>query len=50
MGPAYEVIGVARDTRGVQFDGSDSKQVYLPLPEDHLPGRPVLIRIASDPA
>jgi predicted permease len=49
-GPAYQVIGVARDTRGVQFDGSDSKQVYLPLPEDRLLGRPVLIRIASDPA
>ena len=26
-GPAYLVIGIARDTRGVEFDGSDSRQV-----------------------
>jgi len=49
-GPAYQVIGIAGDTRGVQFDGSDSKQVYLSLPEDHLHGRPILIRTQSDPA
>ena len=49
-GPAYQVIGVARDTRGVEFDGSDSKQVYLPLPEERLPGHPILIRTQSDPA
>ena len=49
-GPAYQVIGVARDTRGVEFDGSDSKQVYLLLPEDRLPGHPILIRSQSDPA
>lgn len=49
-GPAYQVIGVARDTRGVEFDGSDSKQVYLPLPEDRLQGHPILIRSQSDPA
>ena len=39
-GPAYQVIGVARDTRGVEFDGSDSKQIYLPLREDRLPSHP----------
>jgi putative ABC transport system permease protein len=49
-GPAYQVAGVARDTRGVEFDGSDSKQIYLPLPEDRLPSHPVLIRTQSDPA
>jgi predicted permease len=49
-GPAYQVIGVARDTRGVEFDGSDSKQIYLPLPEDRLPNHPILIRTQSDPA
>ena len=49
-GPAYRVIGVVRDTRGAQFDGSDSKQVYLLLPEDRLDGRPILIRTESDPA
>jgi predicted permease len=33
-GPAYQVIGLARDTRGgFELDGSDSKQVYLPLPK-----------------
>lgn len=49
-GPAYQVIGVARDTRGVEFDGSDSRQVYLPLPDSRLPGRPILIRIRSGAA
>ncbi|HEV2686909.1 MAG TPA: ABC transporter permease, partial [Bryobacteraceae bacterium] len=49
-GPAYQVVGVARDTRGVQFDGSDSKKIYLPSPEDGLQGRPILIRTQSDSA
>ena len=49
-GPAYQVIGVARDTRGVQFDGSDSKMVYLPLEDDHIAATPILIRAQSDPA
>ena len=49
-GPVYRIIGVARDTRGSEFDGSDSKRVYLPLANDRLPGRPILIRTQSDPA
>ncbi|MGH9581940.1 MAG: FtsX-like permease family protein, partial [Bryobacteraceae bacterium] len=49
-GPAYQVIGVTRDTRGVALDGSDSQQVYLPLPDDRLPGHQILIRTQSDPA
>ena len=49
-GPAYQVIGVARDTRGSTFDGSDSKRVYLPLAEDHLQSYSILIRTQSDPA
>jgi len=49
-GPVYDVIGVARDTRGVQFDGSDAKQIYLPLPDDRLENQPVLLRTDSDPA
>lgn len=49
-GPAYQVVGVARDTRGVAFDGSDSRQVYLPLQDDALTTRPILIRTQSDPA
>jgi macrolide transport system ATP-binding/permease protein len=47
-GPAYQVIGVARDTRGAEFDGSDSRQVYLPLAENQLANHPILIRTESD--
>jgi putative ABC transport system permease protein len=49
-GPSYQVVGVARDTRGIEFDGSDSKQVYLPLSEDRVAEQPILIRTQSDPA
>jgi putative ABC transport system permease protein len=49
-GPTYQVVGVAGDTRGVDFDGSDSKQVYLPLPQDLLASRPILIRTHTDAA
>jgi predicted permease len=45
----YQVIGIARDTRGVQFDGSDSKQVYLPLLESQLQDHSLLIRVRPDP-
>jgi len=48
-GPAYQVIGVARDTRGVDFNGADSRQVYLPLPDGQLQDFPILIRTQSDP-
>jgi ABC-type antimicrobial peptide transport system permease subunit len=44
------VIGVARDIRGVEFDGSDSRQIYLLLPEGGLQDHPFLIRTRSDPA
>jgi len=47
-GPTYQVVGVAGDTRGVDFDGSDSKQVYLPLPEHLRATRPILIRTYTD--
>ncbi len=49
-GPAYQVIGIARDTRGVEFDGSDSKKVFLPLPETGIQDHPILIRSRYDPA
>ncbi len=48
-GPTWQVIGVARDTRGVTLDGSDSEQVYLPLPSDRLQDYPILVRTHSDP-
>jgi predicted permease len=48
-GQTWQVIGVAGDTRGVELDGSDSAQVYLPLPEDRLRDYPILIRTESDP-
>ncbi len=48
-GPIWQVIGVASDTRGVEMDGSDSAQLYLPLPEDRVQDFPILIRTHSDP-
>jgi putative ABC transport system permease protein len=48
-GQSWQVIGVARDTRGATLDGSDAQQVYLPLPEDRLPDYPILVRAESDP-
>ena len=48
-GPTYEVIGVARDTRGVLLNGADSEQIYLPMPEDRLQDYPILIRTQGDP-
>ena len=47
-GPAYQVIGVARDTRGIQLDGSDSQQIYIPLPEARLQDYPILVRTKAD--
>ncbi|HEX6497395.1 MAG TPA: ABC transporter permease [Acidobacteriaceae bacterium] len=49
-GVAYQVIGVARDTRGVELDGSDSRQVYIPMPEDRIQDYPLLFRTSADPA
>jgi predicted permease len=47
--PSYEVIGLARDTRGVLLNGSDSEQIYLPMPEGRLRDFPILIRTQADP-
>lgn len=43
-GPAWQVIGVSRDTRGIELDGSDSQQIYVPLPDGRLQDYPILIR------
>ncbi|HYP06062.1 MAG TPA: ABC transporter permease [Bryobacteraceae bacterium] len=47
---AYQVIAVARDIRGFLADGSDARQVYLPLPEGRLNDNPLLVRTHGDPA
>jgi predicted permease len=48
-GPTWQVIGVARDTRGVTLDGSDSEQVYVPMPRDRAKDYPLLLRTRVDP-
>lgn len=48
-GPSYQVVGVARDTRGVIIDGGDTLQVYVPLSEDQFQDHPLLIRTKADP-
>jgi predicted permease len=48
-GPAYQVIGIARDTRGILMDGSDAEQVYIPLPQNRIQDYPILIRTHADP-
>lgn len=48
-GPAYQVIGIARDTRDFNSGQSNSEQAYLSLPEDRLMDYPILIRTQLDP-
>lgn len=48
--PVYQVIGIVRDTRGLELNGSDSRLIYLPLPEGRIADCPVLVRTRSDPA
>jgi predicted permease len=45
----YLVSGVVKETRGVLLDGTDSQQVYLPLPLDRLDEPPILVRTLSNP-
>lgn len=49
-GPDYEVIGVARETRGVLLDQSDSDQVYVSMPPGSAQAFPVLMRTRPDAA
>jgi len=49
-GPPYQVVGIAGDTRGMSFDGSDSKQIYIPLTDDRTNDRPLIVRTQSDTA
>ena len=48
-GTTYQVIGVARDTRGTTMDGGDSELIYVPLPEDRMQDLPILVRTQGDP-
>jgi len=48
-GPTYQIIGIARDTRGAELNGNDSRQLYLPLPDDRLWDHSMLIRTQSSP-
>jgi predicted permease len=48
-GPLYRVIGVAGETRGILLDGSDSHEIYLPMPEDRAPDYSLLIRSGIAP-
>jgi predicted permease len=47
-GPVWTVVGVARDTRGVTMDRSDTEQVYLPLPRERAHEYPMLARTSDD--
>jgi len=49
-GITYMVIGVVKDTRGVQLDTSDNAQIYLPLADDRLWEHPLLVRTQVDPS
>lgn len=49
-GPAYQVVGVARDTRAAEFRATDSKRIYLPMPSDKTHLYPILVRTRIEPA
>jgi len=49
-GTAYQVVGIARDTRATEFHPTDSKRVYLPMPADRAMLYPILTRTRMDPA
>jgi putative ABC transport system permease protein len=48
-GSTWQIVGVARNTRGVIPDGSDSQQVYVPLPTTRVQDYPILLRTSADP-
>jgi predicted permease len=48
-GPTWQVVGVARNTRGVTMDGSDAQQIYVPIPADRIHDYPILLRTNADP-
>ncbi|HXE12094.1 MAG TPA: ABC transporter permease [Bryobacteraceae bacterium] len=48
-GASYQVVGVAKDIRGILLDHSDSRFVYLPLPRERWNNAGLMIRTAGDP-
>ena len=49
-GLTYQIVGVVRDIRGFELDGTDSRLLYLPLSDDKLADYPVLVRTQFDTA
>ncbi|HEY1307645.1 MAG TPA: ADOP family duplicated permease [Vicinamibacterales bacterium] len=49
-GPSYEVIGVVRDIRGIELDGSGTRYVYLPMRQGRFDGYPILVKTSSAPS
>jgi MacB-like periplasmic core domain/FtsX-like permease family len=49
-GETYQVVGMVRDIRGAQLDNSDSRMIYMPLPEGQLTEHPMLIRFQGTAA
>jgi predicted permease len=47
QGAAYEVIGVAKDTRAITPQGGDDRKAYLVLPTDQEDSVPILIRYTN---
>ncbi len=48
-GAAFQVVGVVRDKRSLGLGGTHYREIYLPLAEDQLRNRPILIRTQGDP-
>jgi macrolide transport system ATP-binding/permease protein len=49
-GLAYQVVGVARDSRAAEFRATDSKRVYLPMPLERTHLYSILVRTGTAPA
>ena len=47
QGAAYEVIGIAKDTRAITPQGGDDRKAYLVLPKDQEDSVPILIHFTS---
>jgi predicted permease len=49
-GPVFDVVAIARDTRGVNLTANDARLVYVLRGDDGLATRPLLVSVGSDPA